>query len=87
VIRDTPADVISVKLGINLVNLDVMRMRAFESAVHGSSIRSATATPKHHSCSSLQSSAASTRTHPAREPLILQARHGSDPVHGDRRGG
>ncbi|MBJ2122380.1 lipase [Arthrobacter sp. MSA 4-2] len=35
VIRDTPADFISVKLGINLVNLDVMRMRAFESAVHG----------------------------------------------------
>jgi hypothetical protein len=35
VIRNTPADFISVKLGINLVNLDVMRIRAFESAVHG----------------------------------------------------
>ncbi|WP_245580350.1 SGNH/GDSL hydrolase family protein [Arthrobacter castelli] len=35
VIRDTPGDLISVKLGINLVNLDLMRMRAFESAVHG----------------------------------------------------
>jgi hypothetical protein len=28
VIRDSPADVISVKLGINVVNLDAMRLRA-----------------------------------------------------------
>ncbi|MFE9643303.1 GDSL-type esterase/lipase family protein [Streptomyces sp. NPDC006365] len=34
-IRDTPADVISLKLGINLVNLDLMRLRAFTPAVHG----------------------------------------------------
>ncbi|MCM3689406.1 SGNH/GDSL hydrolase family protein [Kocuria rosea] len=34
-IRDTPADLISVKLGINLVNLDLMRLRAFTPAVHG----------------------------------------------------
>ena len=33
--RDTPADFISVKLGINLVNADAMRMRAFRTAVHG----------------------------------------------------
>jgi hypothetical protein len=33
--RDTPADVISVKIGINLVNADVMRLRAFGPAVHG----------------------------------------------------
>jgi lysophospholipase L1-like esterase len=33
--RDIPADVISVKIGINLVNADVMRLRAFEPAVHG----------------------------------------------------
>ncbi|UUU21776.1 GDSL-type esterase/lipase family protein [Streptomyces sp. DSM 40750] len=33
--RDTPADLISVKIGINLVNHDVMRLRAFTSAVHG----------------------------------------------------
>lgn len=33
--RDTPADLISVKIGINLVNHDVMRMRAFTPAVHG----------------------------------------------------
>ena len=33
--RDTPADVISVKLGINLVNTDIMRLRAFGPAVHG----------------------------------------------------
>lgn len=35
VLRDTPADVISVKLGINLVNTDVMRLRAFGPAIHG----------------------------------------------------
>lgn len=33
--RDTPADVISVKLGINVVNGDMMRLRIFRSAVHG----------------------------------------------------
>ncbi|MFI5567007.1 GDSL-type esterase/lipase family protein [Streptomyces sp. NPDC051740] len=33
--RDTPADLISVKLGINLVNADLMRLRAFAPAVHG----------------------------------------------------
>ena len=35
IIRDTPADVISVKLGINVVNADAMRARAFLPAVHG----------------------------------------------------
>jgi hypothetical protein len=35
VIRDSPADLISIKIGINLVNADVMRVRAFTSAVHG----------------------------------------------------
>lgn len=33
--RDTPADAISIKMGINLVNLDLMRLRAFGPAVHG----------------------------------------------------
>lgn len=35
VLRDTPADVISIKLGINVVNADLMRMRALGPAVHG----------------------------------------------------
>ncbi|SDT06524.1 GDSL-type esterase/lipase family protein [Microlunatus soli] len=35
VIRDTDADLISVKLGINVVNADAMRLRAFVPAVHG----------------------------------------------------
>ncbi|GAA3305481.1 hypothetical protein GCM10020295_59320 [Streptomyces cinereospinus] len=34
-IRDTPADLISLKIGINLVNTDLMRLRAFTPAVHG----------------------------------------------------
>ncbi|GAA0316688.1 SGNH/GDSL hydrolase family protein [Streptomyces polychromogenes] len=34
-LRDTPADLISVKVGINLVNTDLMRLRAFGPAVHG----------------------------------------------------
>ncbi|MEV5825629.1 GDSL-type esterase/lipase family protein [Spirillospora sp. NPDC052242] len=33
--RDAPADLISVKIGINLVNTDAMRLRAFTPAVHG----------------------------------------------------
>lgn len=33
--RDTAADLISVKIGINLVNTDAMRLRAFVPAVHG----------------------------------------------------
>lgn len=33
--RDLPADLISVKIGINLVGLDLMRQRAFGPAVHG----------------------------------------------------
>ncbi|WP_369368298.1 GDSL-type esterase/lipase family protein [Streptomyces sp. CG4] len=34
-LRDTPTDLISVKLGINVVNADLMRLRAFGPAVHG----------------------------------------------------
>ncbi|MCD4526299.1 SGNH/GDSL hydrolase family protein [Nocardioides sp. cx-173] len=34
-IRDLPAEAISLKIGINLVNADVMRLRAFRAAVHG----------------------------------------------------
>ncbi len=34
-IRDLPADLISLKVGINLVNADSMRERAFVPAVHG----------------------------------------------------
>ncbi|MFJ8911201.1 SGNH/GDSL hydrolase family protein [Amycolatopsis sp. NPDC102389] len=33
--RDTAADFISVKIGINLVNADLLRLRAFGPAVHG----------------------------------------------------
>ena len=33
--RDTRADLLSVKVGINVVNLDLMRRRAFGPAVHG----------------------------------------------------
>ncbi|MFC9324538.1 GDSL-type esterase/lipase family protein [Kitasatospora sp. NPDC057015] len=34
-IRDAPADLISLKLGINLVNTDLFRLRALGPAVHG----------------------------------------------------
>ena len=34
-IRDLPADLISLKVGINLINADTMRERAFVPAVHG----------------------------------------------------
>lgn len=35
VIRDASADFISVKLGVNVVNLDSMRLRSFVPAIHG----------------------------------------------------
>ncbi len=35
VVRDTPADLISFEIGINLVNTDLMRRRALGPAVHG----------------------------------------------------
>lgn len=35
VIRDQPADLISLKLGINIVSMDLMRLRALGPAVHG----------------------------------------------------
>ena len=35
VLRDTPADVVSLEIGINIVNTDAMRLRAFTPAVHG----------------------------------------------------
>jgi len=34
-LRDIPADLISIKIGINVVNADLMRLRAFGPAVHG----------------------------------------------------
>ena len=34
-LRDLPADLVSVEIGINLVNQDLMRLRAFGPAVHG----------------------------------------------------
>ncbi|PRY12060.1 GDSL-type esterase/lipase family protein [Kineococcus rhizosphaerae] len=34
-LRDAPADVVSLELGINVVNSDAMRLRAFTPAVHG----------------------------------------------------
>lgn len=34
-IRDLPADIISLKLGINVVNADTFRLRSFSPAVHG----------------------------------------------------
>ncbi|MFC6883831.1 MULTISPECIES: GDSL-type esterase/lipase family protein [Actinomadura] len=34
-VRDAPADLISLKIGINLANTDLMRLRAFTPAVHG----------------------------------------------------
>jgi hypothetical protein len=35
VMRDAPADLLSLKIGINVVNQDLMRLRAFGPAVHG----------------------------------------------------
>lgn len=34
-LRDTPADLVSIKIGINVVNTDLLRLRALGPAVHG----------------------------------------------------
>lgn len=44
-IRDTRADLVSLKIGINIVDADLMRLHAFSPAVHGSSTPSAKGTP------------------------------------------
>ena len=61
-IRDTPADVISLKLGINVVNADLMRRRAFARRCTASSTRSGTATPTRRCWWSRRCCAGSTRT-------------------------
>ena len=66
VIRDAPADVISLKIGINLVSAASMNEGTFAPAVHGLAITSATVTLQHRSSSSRPSSAHSSRTTLAR---------------------
>lgn len=66
--RDTPADVISLKLGINLVNHDLMRLRAFAPAVHGFLDTIREGTRPRRCWSSRPSTARSTRTRRARRP-------------------
>ena len=78
------ADLISVKIGINLVNVDLMRLRAFGPAVHGflDTIREGHPTPR--CSSSRRSTARSTRTPRPGRPG-LQRRPGA--LHRDRRPG
>lgn len=64
--RDTPADLISVKIGLNLVNADLMRLRAFTPAVHGFLDTIREGTPPRRCWSSRPSCAPSTRTPRAR---------------------
>ena len=61
-LRDTPADLISVKIGINLVNTDLMRLRAFAPAVHGFLDTIREGHPTRRCWSSRRSCARSTRT-------------------------
>ena len=63
-----PADLISLKVGINIINVDSMRERAFVPALHGflDTIREGT-TRTRRSCSSPRSSAPSPRTTRARQ--------------------
>ena len=62
VIRDTSADLISLKLGINVVNTDLMRLRAFVPAVHGFLDTIREGHPPRRCWSSPRSCAPSTRT-------------------------
>ena len=58
--RDTPADLISLKIGINLVNADVMRLRAFTPAV--------ARLPRHHPRGAPDHTAAGRLAHPVPDP-------------------
>ena len=66
--RDTPADLVSLKIGINLVNHDLMRRRAFGPAVHGFLDTIRDGHPTHRCWSSRRCSARSTRRRPDRAP-------------------
>lgn len=66
--RDTPADLISIKIGINLVNTDLMRLRAFGPAVHGFLDTIRDGHPTTPCWSSRPSTAPSTRTRPDPAP-------------------
>ena len=67
--RDTPADLISVKIGINLVNTDLMRLRAFAPAVHGFLDTIREGHPDHPAAGRLARSVPDPRGHPrARAP-------------------
>lgn len=67
-LRDTPADLISLKLGINLLNTDLMRLRAFTPPSMASWTPSAKATPPHRCWSPRRSTAPSSKTPPVRAP-------------------
>ena len=64
--RDTPADLVSLKVGINLVNLDLLRLRAFGPGRPRLPRHPPRRTSGRHPCwSSHPSCARSTRTPPA----------------------
>jgi hypothetical protein len=59
-IRDAPADLITLKVGINLVNADSMRERTFRPAVHAFLDTIREGIPTRRSSSSRRSRARST---------------------------
>lgn len=66
-IRDAAADVITLKIGINIVNGDVMRARALTPALHGFLDIVRRVIPQRPSCSSLLSRARFTKMYPGRQ--------------------
>ena len=76
-IRDLPADLISVKAGINIVNGDTMRERTFAPALHGFLDTVRDGHPTTRSRSSRRSSARSSKTIPG--PRSSDETSGSTP--------
>ena len=75
--RDTPADLISVKIGINLVNTDLMRLRAFGPAVHGFLDTIREGHPTHAAAGRLAAPVPDPRGHPrARRAGLRRPRRG-----------
>ena len=87
-IRDTPADLISLKIGINLVNTDLMRLRAFDPAVHGFLDTIRDGHPDHTAAGRLAAPVPDPRGHP-RPRRVRRARlgRGRRQVPGHRRPG
>ncbi len=85
-LRDTPADLISVKIGINLVNADLMRLRAFGPGGARLPRHHPRGTPRRSAPGRLTPPVPDPRGHPRpQRPGLQQPQRGKAPVPGRGR--